>query len=87
MARKPKPVLFRQRRDLLCVQQLPHTLTQLKGDIDTLNVDVATFSEATEAGFRLEHWCGAGVAIANPDGTVKLRYRWGGAGVTPDLGM
>ena len=52
----------------------------VKGDIDTLKVDVALSADAAAAGSGWNDWCSAGVAVKNPDGTVKY-YQWGGASI------
>ncbi|UWP25132.1 hypothetical protein NQ549_11495 [[Eubacterium] siraeum] len=77
---KPKPIQTKAEISYVDATTPSYSYT-VKGDIDTLNVDVALSAEATEAGSGWNDWCGAGVAVTNPDGTVKY-YQWGGAGVT-----
>ncbi len=52
----------------------------VKGDIDALKVDVALSADAAAAGSGWNDYCSAGVAVKNPDGTVKY-YQWGGASI------
>ena len=59
--------------------KLRHTHT-VKGDIDALKVDVALSADAAAAGSGWNDYCSAGVAVKNPDGTVKY-YQWGGASI------
>ena len=62
------------------MSKTPSYTYTVKGDIDTLKVDVALSADAAAAGSGWNDWCSAGVAVKNPDGTVKY-YQWGGASV------
>ena len=42
--------------------------------------DVALSADAAAAQAGWNDWCSAGVAVKNPDGTVKY-YQWGGASI------
>ena len=76
---EPKPIQTKADISFTDKQTPSYTYT-VKGDIDTLKVDVALSADAAaQAGWN--DWCSAGVAVKNPDGTVKY-YQWGGASVT-----
>ena len=76
---EPKPIQTKADISFTDKKTPSYTYT-VKGDIDTLNVDVALSADAAAAGSGWNDWCSAGVAVKNPDGTVKY-YQWGGASV------
>ena len=76
----PKPVQTKADISFTDKKTPSYTYT-VKGDIDTLKVDVALSADAAAAGSGWNDYCSAGVAVKNPDGTVKY-YQWGGASVT-----
>ena len=75
----PKPVQTKADISFTDGKTPSYTYT-VKGDIDALKVDVALSADAAAAGSGWNDWCSAGVAVKNPDGTVKY-YQWGGASV------
>ena len=77
---EPKPIQTKADISFTDKQTPSYTYT-VKGDIDTLKVDVALSADAAAAQAGWNDWCSAGVAVKNPDGTVKY-YQWGGASVT-----
>ena len=77
---KPKPVQTKADISFTDGKTPSYTYT-VKGDIDALKVDVALSADAAAAQAGWNDWCSAGVAVKNPDGTVKY-YQWGGASVT-----
>ena len=77
---KPKPVQTKADISFTDGKTPSYTYT-VKGDIDALKVDVALSADAAAAGAGWNDYCSAGVAVKNPDGTVKY-YQWGGASVT-----
>ena len=77
---EPKPIQTKADISFTDKKTPSYTYT-VKGDIDTLNVDVALSADAAAAQAGWNDWCSAGVAVKNPDGTVKY-YQWGGASVT-----
>ena len=77
---EPKPIQTKADISFTDKKTPSYTYT-VKGDIDTLKVDVALSADAAAAGSGWNDWCSAGVAVKNPDGTVKY-YQWGGASVT-----
>ena len=76
---KPKPVQTKADISFTDGKTPSYTYT-VKGDIDALKVDVALSADAVAAGSGWNDYCSAGVAVKNPDGTVKY-YQWGGASV------
>ena len=76
---KPKPVQTKADISFTDKKTPSYTYT-VKGDIDTLKVDVALSADAAAAQAGWNDWCSAGVAVKNPDGTVKY-YQWGGASI------
>ena len=76
---EPKPIQTKADISFTDKKTPSYTYT-VKGDIDTLNVDVALSADAAAAQAGWNDWCSAGVAVKNPDGTVKY-YQWGGASV------
>ena len=76
---EPKPIQTKADISFTDKKTPSYTYT-VKGDIDTLKVDVALSADAAAAGSGWNDWCSAGVAVKNPDGTVKY-YQWGGAGI------
>ena len=76
---QPKPVQTKADISFTDGKTPSYTYT-VKGDIDTLKVDVALSADAAAAGSGWNDWCSAGVAVKNPDGTVKY-YQWGGASI------
>ena len=76
---EPKPIQTKADISFTDKKTPSYTYT-VKGDIDTLNVDVALSADAAAAGSGWNDWCSAGVAVKNPDGTVKY-YQWGGASI------
>ena len=76
---EPKPIQTKADISFTDEKTPSYTYT-VKGDIDTLKVDVALSADAAAAGSGWNDWCSAGVAVKNPDGTVKY-YQWGGANV------
>lgn len=76
---EPKPIQTKADISFTDKKTPSYTYT-VKGDIDTLKVDVALSADAAAAGSGWNDWCSAGVAVKNPDGTVKY-YQWGGASV------
>ena len=76
---KPKPVQTKADISFTDGKTPSYTYT-VKGDIDALKVDVALSADAAAAGSGWNDWCSAGVAVKNPDGTVKY-YQWGGASI------
>ena len=76
---EPKPLQTKADISFTDKKTPSYTYT-VKGDIDTLKVDVALSADAAAAGSGWNDWCSAGVAVKNPDGTVKY-YQWGGASV------
>ena len=75
----PKPIQTKADISFTDKKTPSYTYT-VKGDIDTLKVDVALSADAAAAQAGWNDWCSAGVAVKNPDGTVKY-YQWGGASV------
>ena len=75
----PKPVQTKADISFTDGKTPSYTYT-VKGDIDTLKVDVALSADAAAAGSGWNDYCSAGVAVKNPDGTVKY-YQWGGASI------
>ena len=75
----PKPVQTKADISFTDGKTPSYTYT-VKGDIDALKVDVALSADAAAAGSGWNDYCSAGVAVKNPDGTVKY-YQWGGASV------
>ena len=76
---EPKPIQTKADISFTDKKTPSYTYT-VKGDIDTLKVDVALSADAAAAESGWNDWCSAGVAVKNPDGTVKY-YQWGGASV------
>ena len=76
---EPKPIQTKADISFTDKKTPSYTYT-VKGDIDALKVDVALSADAAAAGSGWNDWCSAGVAVKNPDGTVKY-YQWGGASV------
>ena len=76
---EPKPIQTKADISFTDKKTPSYTYT-VKGDIDTLKVDVALSADAAAAGSGWNDYCSAGVAVKNPDGTVKY-YQWGGASV------
>lgn len=76
---KPKPVQTKADISFTDGKTPSYTYT-VKGDIDALKVDVALSADAAAAGSGWNDYCSAGVAVKNPDGTVKY-YQWGGASI------
>ena len=76
---KPKPIQTKADISFTDGKTPSYTYT-VKGDIDALKVDVALSADAAAAGSGWNDYCSAGVAVKNPDGTVKY-YQWGGASV------
>ena len=76
---EPKPIQTKADISFTDKKTPSYTYT-VKGDIDTLKVDVALSADAAAAGSGWNDWCSAGVAVKNPDGTVKY-YQWGGASI------
>ena len=76
---EPKPIQTKADISFTDGKTPSYTYT-VKGDIDALKVDVALSADAAAAGSGWNDWCSAGVAVKNPDGTVKY-YQWGGASV------
>ena len=76
---EPKPIQTKADISFTDGKTPSYTYT-VKGDIDTLKVDVALSADAAAAQAGWNDWCSAGVAVKNPDGTVKY-YQWGGASV------
>ena len=76
---KPKPVQTKADISFTDGKTPSYTYT-VKGDIDALKVDVALSADAVAAGAGWNDYCSAGVAVKNPDGTVKY-YQWGGASI------
>ena len=76
---KPKPVQTKADISFTDGKTPSYTYT-VKGDIDALKVDVALSADAVAAGSGWNDYCSAGVAVKNPDGTVKY-YQWGGASI------
>ena len=76
---EPKPIQTKADISFTDKKTPSYTYT-VKGDIDTLKVDVALSADAAAAQAGWNDWCSAGVAVKNPDGTVKY-YQWGGASV------
>ena len=76
---QPKPVQTKADISFTDGKTPSYTYT-VKGDIDTLKVDVALSADAAAAGSGWNDYCSAGVAVKNPDGTVKY-YQWGGASI------
>ena len=75
----PKPVQTKADISFTDGKTPSYTYT-VKGDIDALKVDVALSADAAAAGSGWNDYCSAGVAVKNPDGTVKY-YQWGGASI------
>ena len=76
---EPKPVQTKADISFTDGKTPSYTYT-VKGDIDALKVDVALSADAAAAESGWNDWCSAGVAVKNPDGTVKY-YQWGGASI------
>ena len=76
---QPKPIQTKADISFTDGKTPSYTYT-VKGDIDALKVDVALSADAAAAGSGWNDWCSAGVAVKNPDGTVKY-YQWGGASI------
>ena len=77
---EPKPV--QTKAEIAAVNSKePSFIYTVKGDIDTLKVDVAVSPDEEDKSFEWNDWCGAGVIVKNPDGTTKY-YQWGGAQVS-----
>ena len=76
---QPKPVQTKADISFTDGKTPSYTYT-VKGDIDTLKVDVALSADAAADGSGWNDYCSAGVAVKNPDGTVKY-YQWGGASI------
>ena len=76
---EPKPIQTKADISFTDKKTPSYTYT-VKGDIDTLKVDVALSADAAAAQAGWNDWCSAGVAVKNPDGTVKY-YQWGGASI------
>ncbi len=76
---EPKPIQTKADISFTDGKTPSYTYT-VKGDIDALKVDVALSADAAAAGSGWNDYCSAGVAVKNPDGTVKY-YQWGGARV------
>ena len=78
---EPKPV--QTKAEIAAVNSKePSLIYTVKGDIDTLKVDVAVSPDEEDKDlFNWNDWCGAGVIVKNPDGTTKY-YQWGGAQVS-----
>ena len=76
---EPKPVQTKADISFTDGKTPSYTYT-VKGDIDALKVDVALSADAAAAGSGWNDYCSAGVAVKNPDGTVKY-YQWGGASI------
>ena len=76
---EPKPIQTKADISFTDKKTPSYTYT-VKGDIDALKVDVALSADAAAAGSGWNDYCSAGVAVKNPDGTVKY-YQWGGASV------
>ena len=77
---EPKPV--QTKAEIAAVNSKePSFIYTVKGDIDTLKVDVAVSPNEEDKSFEWNDWCGAGVVVKNPDGTTKY-YQWGGAQVS-----
>ena len=76
---EPKPIQTKADISFTDKKTPSYTYT-VKGDIDTLKVDVALSADAVAAGSGWNDYCSAGVAVKNPDGTVKY-YQWGGASI------
>ena len=76
---QPKPVQTKADISFTDGKTPSYTYT-VKGDIDALKVDVALSADAAAAGSGWNDYCSAGVAVKNPDGTVKY-YQWGGASI------
>ena len=76
---EPKPIQTKADISFTDGKTPSYTYT-VKGDIDALKVDVALSADAAAAGSGWNDWCSAGVAVKNPDGTVKY-YQWGGASI------
>ena len=76
---EPKPIQTKADISFTDKKTPSYTYT-VKGDIDTLKVDVALSADAAAAGSGWNDYCSAGVAVKNPDGTVKY-YQWGGASI------
>ena len=77
---EPKPVQTKAEIAAVNSKEPSYTYT-VKGDIDTLKVDVAVSPNEEDKSFEWNDWCGAGVVVKNPDGTTKY-YQWGGAQVS-----
>lgn len=77
---EPKPVQTKAEIAAVNSKEPSYTYT-VKGDIDTLKVDVAVSPDEEDKSFEWNDWCGAGVIVKNPDGTTKY-YQWGGAQVS-----
>lgn len=76
---EPKPIQTKADISFTDKKTPSYTYT-VKGDIDALKVDVALSADAVAAGAGWNDYCSAGVAVKNPDGTVKY-YQWGGASI------
>lgn len=76
---EPKPIQTKADISFTDKKTPSYTYT-VKGDIDTLKVDVALSADAAAAQAGWNDYCSAGVAVKNPDGTVKY-YQWGGASI------
>ena len=76
---EPKPIQTKADISFTDGKTPSYTYT-VKGDIDALKVDVALSADAAAAGSGWNDYCSAGVAVKNPDGTVKY-YQWGGASI------
>ena len=77
---EPKPI--QTKAEIAAVNSKePSYIYTVKGDIDTLKVDVAVSPNEEDKSFEWNDWCGAGVIVKNPDGTTKY-YQWGGAQVS-----
>ena len=76
---EPKPIQTKADISFTDKKTPSYTYT-VKGDIDALKVDVALSADAAAAGSGWNDYCSAGVAVKNPDGTVKY-YQWGGASI------
>ena len=77
---EPKPIQTKAEIAAVNSKEPSYTYT-VKGDIDTLKVDVAVSPNEEDKSFEWNDWCGAGVIVKNPDGTTKY-YQWGGAQVS-----
>lgn len=77
---EPKPVQTKAEIAAVNSKEPSYTYT-VKGDIDTLKVDVVVSPNEEDKSFEWNDWCGAGVIVKNPDGTTKY-YQWGGAQVS-----